>query len=139
LTFAFRQAVFALAEMEEILVESETSHIREILDKRMLDNPQYWQKHYSGSPRQQQISRFYSFSDRIRYYWTDSEVQTTFERLMNNLGITELPLSLVSEYLPRQYEKIRDGKIKNLAHILLLDRITDVLNDYAFACGNYPL
>ena len=139
LTFAFREAVFALAEMEEILVEGEASHIREILGKRMQENPTYWQKHYGGSPRQQQISRFYSFSDRIRYYWTDAEVQTAFGQLMENLGDTQLPLSLVSEYMPRQYEKIRDRKIKNHARTLLLDRITDVLNDYAFACGNFPV
>ena len=138
LTFAFREAVFALAEMEEILVEGETSRIRETLDERMLEYPSYWQRHYSGSPRQQQISRFYSFSDRIRYYWTDSEVQTAFEQLMKNLGDAQLPLSLLSEYLPRQYEKIRHGEIKNHVRALLLERICDVLNDYAAACVGTP-
>ncbi len=139
LTFALREAVFALAEMEEILVEAETSHIRAILDRRMQDNPAYWQKHYDGSPRQQQISRFYSFSDRIRYYWADPEVQAAFERLMQNLGEAPLPLSLLSQFLPRQYEKIRLGKIKNQTRALLLEQVTEVLDDYAFACGNEPV
>jgi D-tagatose-1,6-bisphosphate aldolase subunit GatZ/KbaZ len=138
LTFAFRQAVFALAEMEEIIVENETSHIREILGLRMQANPTYWQKHYGGSPRQQEISLFYSFSDRIRYYWADPEVKKAFARLLKNLENIQLPLSLISEYMPRQYEKIRDHKLNNHPKVLLLDRVGDVLNDYAFACGLNP-
>jgi len=133
LTFAFREAVFALAEMEEILVEGETSRIRETLDAAMKANPAHWQKHYGGSPPQQQIARFYSFSDRIRYYWADPHVQTALERLLHNLGDSPLPLSLLSQYLPRQYAKIRDGKLINLPRSLLLDGVTNVLNDYAFA------
>ncbi len=136
LTFAFREAVFALAEMEEILVEAETSQVRAVLDRRMQENPAHWHKHYDGSPRQQQMTRFYSFSDRIRYYWTDPEVQAAFKRLLDNLGKAPLPLSLLSQYLPRQYEKIRGSKIKNQVRALLLDRVTNVLDDYAFACGN---
>jgi len=135
LTFAFRQAVFALAEMEEILVEHGPSRIREILEMRMQANPAHWQKHYDGSPRQQQISRFYSFSDRIRYYWTDPEVQKAFEKLMTNLGDARLPLSLLSEFLPRQYEKIRSRELRNHPRALLLSGVGDVLDDYAFACG----
>ena len=138
LTFAFREAVFALAEMEEILIENETSRIRETLGMRMQANPAYWQKHYSGSPQQQQFSRFYSFSDRIRYYWTDFEVQAAFEKLMKNLSDIQLPLSLVSEYMPRQYEKIRDRRLGNHPKELLVDWVGDVIDDYAFACGLVP-
>jgi D-tagatose-1,6-bisphosphate aldolase subunit GatZ/KbaZ len=135
LTFAFREAVFALAEMEEILVEHDTSRIRETLEMRMQANPAHWQKHYGGSPRQQRISRLYSFSDRIRYYWSDPEVQKAFKKLLKNLGDAPLPLSLVSEFLPRQYEKIRAKELSNHPRALLLGRVGDVLDDYAFACG----
>lgn len=138
LTFAFREAVFALADIEEILVDGEISHLREILDRRMQANPAYWQKHYSGSPQQQRFSRFYSFSDRIRYYWSDPEVHNAFEMLMKNLGETRLPLSLISQYMPRQYEKIRDRRLRNHPKALLLDRVGEVLSDYAFACGLEP-
>jgi D-tagatose-1,6-bisphosphate aldolase subunit GatZ/KbaZ len=137
LTFAFREAVFALADMEEILVgKDRSSHIRDALDAAMLDNPSYWQKHYAGSPGHQKFARLYSFSDRIRYYWTFENVQTAFEHLLKNLEGRALPLSLISEYMPRQYAKIRSGEIQNRAPALLLGQIWEVLNDYAFACGH---
>jgi D-tagatose-1,6-bisphosphate aldolase subunit GatZ/KbaZ len=139
LTFAFREAVFALAEIEEILVEDETSHIRQVLEARMLANPANWLNHYGGSPRQQQISRFYSFSDRIRYYWADPQVQVAFKKLLANLGESPLPLSLLSQYLPCQYEKIRAGQLPNRPRLLLLDGVAAVLDDYASACGDDPV
>jgi D-tagatose-1,6-bisphosphate aldolase subunit GatZ/KbaZ len=136
LTFAFREAVFALAEMEEILVGRDRScHIRDALDGVMVENPAYWQKHYAGTPEQQKFARLYSFSDRIRYYWKFERVQAALEQLWMNLGDRAFPLSLVSEYMPRQYEKVRRGEIQNRPSSLLLGKIRDVLNDYAFACG----
>jgi D-tagatose-1,6-bisphosphate aldolase subunit GatZ/KbaZ len=138
LTFAFREAVFALAEMEEILVEGATSNIRQVLEARMLANPANWHKHYGGSPRQQQIARFYSFSDRIRYYWADPQVQAALDSLLANLGDSPLPLSLLSQHLPRQYDCLRLGTLRNTPRAILLDSVVHVLDDYAFACGNDP-
>jgi D-tagatose-1,6-bisphosphate aldolase subunit GatZ/KbaZ len=134
LTFAFREAVFALAEIEEILYET-PSRIRETLEVAMLTNPVHWKKHYSGDAQTQEIARHFSFSDRIRYYWNTPENQKAFEHLMTNLGERSLPLTLLSQYLPEQYKKIRTGQIKNHPRTILLDRIMEVLNDYAFACG----
>jgi D-tagatose-1,6-bisphosphate aldolase subunit GatZ/KbaZ len=101
----------------------------------MLDNPFHWQKHYAGSPENQKFARFFSFSDRIRYYWPVPGVQTAFEHLMANLEEHQpLPLSLVSQYLPRQFEQIRDGRLENHPRALLLGRVQDVLEVYRIAC-----
>jgi D-tagatose-1,6-bisphosphate aldolase subunit GatZ/KbaZ len=139
LTFAFREAVFALAEMEEILVKNTPSHIRETLVAAMDKNSTHWQKHYGGTPEQQEFSRIYSFSDRIRYYWALPEVQASFEKLLKNLGSSPLPLSLVSQYMPLQYRKIQNRTINNHPHFLLLDHVMDVLADYSMACGDYSI
>jgi D-tagatose-1,6-bisphosphate aldolase subunit GatZ/KbaZ len=135
LTFAFREAAFALAEIEEKLVETETSHLRETLETAMLNNPAEWQKHYGGTSQHQRIARAFSFSDRIRYYWNYPTVKTAFNLLLNNLGNDPLPLSLISQYLPIQYEKIRDGQLTNHPRTLLLSQVKDVLDDYQFACS----
>jgi D-tagatose-1,6-bisphosphate aldolase subunit GatZ/KbaZ len=135
LTFAFREAVFALADMESILVDGEVSHIREALETAMLENPGYWQKHYGGTPQQLKFARSFSFSDRIRYYWTVPSVQAAFERLLNNLSNAPLPLSLISEYMPRQYERIRSGELENHPRGLLRDQVMVVLDDYHYASG----
>jgi len=134
LTFAFREAVFALAEMETLLVDGEISNLRETLEAAMLENPTHWQNHYSGSLKNQKFSRANSFSDRIRYYWNVPAVQNAFSRLLGNLGVRPLPLSLLSQYFPKQYEKVRSGELKNHPREILLNRVMDVLDDYAFAC-----
>ncbi len=135
LTFAFREAVFALAEIEEALCEM-PSRIRETLEVAMVTNPVHWKKHYSGDALSQKLARSFSFSDRIRYYWNTPETQQAFECLMNNLGDKPLPLALLSQYLPKQYEKVRSREVKNHPRELLLARVTDVLDDYdVCACG----
>lgn len=135
LTFAFREAVFALAEIEAALFET-PSRIRETLEVAMLTNPVHWKKHYGGDAHTQKFARSFSFSDRIRYYWNTPETQQAFERLMHNLGEKPLPLALLSQYLPEQYEKVRSGELKNHPRELLLARVTDVLDIYASACQN---
>lgn len=134
LTFAFREAVFALAAIEEALCKT-PSQIPETLEFAMLTNPVHWKKHYSGDAQTQKFARSFSFSDRIRYYWNTPETQHAFEQLMLNLGEKSLPLALLSQYLPEQYEKVRSGELQNHPRALLLGRVMDVLGDYAFACG----
>jgi D-tagatose-1,6-bisphosphate aldolase subunit GatZ/KbaZ len=97
LTFAYREAIFALALMEDELFRPVSrSNIMTVLEEVMLRQPQHWRKYYSGSPAEQAFKRRYSLSDRIRYYWTQSEVQHAQERLMNNLSAVPLPLTVVS-------------------------------------------
>ena len=40
----------------------------------MLEKPGYWEKYYHGDAEQQRVLRTYSYSDRVRYYWTDDEI-----------------------------------------------------------------
>ena len=69
LTFAFREAVFALALMEDELVPSyEHSNIISVLDDVMREHPEHWVRYYHGNEAEQALKRKYSFSDRIRYY-----------------------------------------------------------------------
>ncbi|RPH59780.1 MAG: tagatose-bisphosphate aldolase [Chloroflexi bacterium] len=136
LTFAFREAVFALALMEnELLPAVERSNIIAVLEDAMLRNPGHWQKHYHGSPAQQAFARKYSLSDRLRYYWPDPQVQVAFEKLLANLGQKPLPFSLLSQFAPREYAKIRNGGSENNPHALILSRIDRVLSDYNSACS----
>jgi len=136
LTFAFREAVFALAMMEnELLAPSERSRLIETLDQVMLREPAFWKEHYHGTPEQMAVARKYSLSDRSRYYWGSPAVQTALGRLFLNLRANALPLTLISQYLPVQLERIRSGQIENTPEALVLDKIDSVLEEYALACG----
>jgi D-tagatose-1,6-bisphosphate aldolase subunit GatZ/KbaZ len=139
LTFAFREAVFALAMMETEWLskrkEVELSNIQQALDKAMLDNPMHWKQYYTGSRAYLQFARKYSFSDRSRYYWPDAGVQKSLARLLDNLKRHPVPLALLSQFLPMQYERVRAGALPNVPRAHIHDKIRHVLTDYAHACG----
>jgi len=129
LTFAMREAIFALAEIEDQIC-AQPSLIREALEAAMLTNPSHWQKHYAGTGEEQKFYRQYSFSDRSRYYWNAPEVRLAFEKLIANLEEKVIPLTLISQYFPQEYVEIRQGSLVNSPRELILRRITRVLEDY---------
>ena len=139
LTFAFREADYALSWIEEELLAREssagTSSLEQVLDQSMLANPVYWEKYYSGDESELKFARKYSFSDRSRYYWPVPDVQQALSKLFENLERKTVPLTLLSQYMPVQYNKVRSGELANSPKAWVYDRIKDVLSDYAFACG----
>ena len=131
LTFAFRQAAFALSFIEAELVEPDArSGLAQALETAMLRTPRYWQAHYHGTPAEQAFARRYSLSDRVRYYWTDPAVQAALARLLSNLSPRQLPLSLLSQFTPAQYGRVRDGRLANDPQAILQDAVEQVLADY---------
>lgn len=134
LTYAFRQAVFALAMLEDEMFPADMrSNLLEVIDGVMLRHPQDWQKYYSGSPVEQALKRKYSLSDRMRYYWPHPEIQVALQRLLCNLGEKPLPPTLVSQFVPEQMLRKQD-LLTPQAFILAC--ITAVLQDYIAACGH---
>jgi len=136
LTFAFREAVFALAMMENELIPAETrSNLVEVLEDVMTRQPEHWQKYYHGDETAQRLARKFSRSDRLRYYWGNPQVQAAIGRLLHNIEEKSLPLALVSQYVAGQWERIRSGQIENTPEAVILDKVNSVLEEYAFACG----
>lgn len=138
LTFAFREAVLAL---ERIEVESlslkrgvSLSRLGETLESVMVKNPEHWDSYYRGEDAA--LFRRYGYSDRIRYYWARDEVQSRLDALLDNLSRRPIPLTLISQYLPGQYRKVRLGKMAPKPEELIRGRIDDVLDDYFGACGS---
>jgi D-tagatose-1,6-bisphosphate aldolase subunit GatZ/KbaZ len=139
LTFAFREAVFALSAIEhEWLTHRKgvrLSQVREALEAAMLRNPAYWRSYYRGNEDEMRFARIYSYSDRCRYYWVDATVQQELAQLQANLGASPPPLTLVSEYLPIQFEAIRSGRLLANSEDMIQEHIRAVLRVYAAACG----
>jgi D-tagatose-1,6-bisphosphate aldolase subunit GatZ/KbaZ len=135
LTFALREALFSLAAIEEELLPAKASSgLRQVLESVMLDRPEYWQSHYHGDGNARRLARGYSYSDRVRYYWPDSQIDDAFERLVRNLADEPIPLPLVSQYLPLQYRKVREEALKATPRELIIDHIQDILRQYHAAC-----
>ena len=54
--------------------------------------------------------------------------------MFSNLAAREIPQTLLSQYLPRQYERVRQGGLDNEPEALVFDRVRDTLQDYVVAC-----
>jgi D-tagatose-1,6-bisphosphate aldolase subunit GatZ/KbaZ len=101
----------------------------------MLDEPKHWRKYYEGDTTQIRFARKYSLSDRSRYYWPAGDVQNATLALLENLNAQPIPLTLLSQFFPVQFRKIREGVLRNSPNALVLDRIQEVLSDYEYACS----
>ncbi|RVW01028.1 D-tagatose-bisphosphate aldolase, class II, non-catalytic subunit [Rhodococcus spongiicola] len=135
LTFAMREALFALALIEDELVPTDVrSHLIDVIERRMLARPEYWEGYYDGDPEEQRIARRFSFSDRLRYYWPDPEIEAAVDRLYENLARVSIPLPLISQFLPDQYARVHAGVLAPEPHELVRDKIRDALRPYAAAC-----
>jgi len=138
LTFVYREALFALENMEVELLGKDfpnLSRLSETLEKTMIENPKYWEKYYPGDKKKQLFKRKYSFSDRSRYYWPVTELEGAKKRLFENLRKSTIPASLLSQFMPYQFYQVCDGKITTDPGELVHSYIQIVTGIYSRACG----
>lgn len=135
LTFALRESLFALSFIEQELVDNTLlSNLREVCEDVMLESPAGWDKFYPNEKNNLSTYRRYSFSDRIRYYWNNEVIDKAVEKLFENLKGIEIPLPLLSQFMPKQYDAVIAGKLENSPKALVLNNIMQVTEIYADAC-----
>lgn len=134
LTFGLREGLFALDLMEQVLIPAEKrANFVDTLERVMLEQPGNWKKYYHGDEHQQAIKRKFSFSDRIRYYLTNAEVKAAMDQLLQNMTEVDIPLSMLHQYMPLQYYKVRDGLLALEARELVKDCVITFAEDYVTA------
>jgi D-tagatose-1,6-bisphosphate aldolase subunit GatZ/KbaZ len=135
LTFAFRQAVYALAAIEARWPAiGQPSNLRQVMDDLMRAHPQHWRHHYHGSDAVLDFLRHYSYRDRIRYYWPRPEAVRALDQMIRNLS-GAIPDALLSEFFPDLYPDICRGSLSADPRSLIGRRIQNALAPYADACG----
>ncbi len=135
-TFALREALFALAAIEdELLPASQRSHLVDVLDRCMVEHPRYWKAHYQGDEHQLRLLRRYALSDRCRYYWGEPEVREAVDTLVSNLRRTPPPRTLLSQFLPEQQRAIESGRLSADPEALIQHKVAGRLAEYARACA----
>jgi D-tagatose-1,6-bisphosphate aldolase subunit GatZ/KbaZ len=131
LTFALREAVFALAMIEnELIPFQERSNIISVLDNVMMEHPEYWVKYYHGVEREKAFKRKFSLSDRIRYYWTHPLVQDAFTKMIINLNQISLPRPVLNQYVPDICAKNKNELETITPEVVLLSKVKNVLVDF---------
>ena len=140
ITFALREALFALSHIEEMLADEDGKiggkslvGFPEVLENVMLENPKDWIKHYHGTDAQKKLERKYSLSDRCRYYFSTEEIQNAIANLYANINSVKIPLGLLHQYMPKQFEKVACGKLALDAESLVTDFVCEVMEIYEYA------
>lgn len=134
LTFALREGLFALSAMEKYLIPEELrANFVETLEYVMLQDQSNWKKHYHGNEDALFLKRKFSLSDRCRYYLSSPTIKACIQKLFDNIDNTSIPLSMLHQYMPQQYYKVRDGILPLTAHSLVKDCVVSAIEDYNFA------
>jgi D-tagatose-1,6-bisphosphate aldolase subunit GatZ/KbaZ len=137
LTFALRECLYNLELIErEILkgtARTNQSDLSETLERAMVAEPRHWKDYYVGSESQKRFARKYSLSDRSRYYWSRPEVVDSVERLFANLRSTEIPWTLLSQFLPLHYAAVRESRLGTDPRELVRESVRQVLEGYSVA------
>jgi D-tagatose-1,6-bisphosphate aldolase subunit GatZ/KbaZ len=133
-TYALRETLWALAAIARELPGGDAEEdLREVALRTMYADPQHWRSHYRD-PSRTALDLQFSLSDRIRYYWPHPRIQAACASLLSRLRRTGVPLTLLSQYLPHQYEAVRAGQLPASADALLADGIGRALRPYMHAC-----
>jgi D-tagatose-1,6-bisphosphate aldolase subunit GatZ/KbaZ len=137
LTFALREVLYGL-DMIAAIRDDTIQILQPAMEALMTREPGHWARYYPGTADEQRIQRHYSYSDRIRYYWTHPAARQAVAGLMARLGEAALPETLISQYLAAAWPEIMAGTTRPTAPALVQAAIRRVLQNYAAACSAEP-
>jgi D-tagatose-1,6-bisphosphate aldolase subunit GatZ/KbaZ len=134
-TYALRETLWGLAAIaHELPGGADLEDLRAIAIEVMRSDPRHWRSYYHDAGRETLDLQF-SLSDRIRYYWPNPRIKQAYESLLARLRGVVLPLTLLSQFLPHQYEAVRAGRLQAEVDALLNEGIALALRPYMRACG----
>lgn len=134
LTFAYREALYALDLVASDIVPGYGDRpLARAMEALMVDVPGSWSGYYHGDETALRIQRHFSYSDRIRYYWTRPEAEAAVEALLSALSGVRIPETVLHQYLPTIVPQEADR-----AEDILIAAVDRVLAIYDGAAANRP-
>ncbi|MEQ1951630.1 class II D-tagatose-bisphosphate aldolase, non-catalytic subunit [Mesorhizobium sp. CN2-181] len=133
LTFAFRQAVTALAHIEAALNLTEPSRILEVIAEEMRANSRDWRA-YVAADDHEVTMMLYGLSDRVRYYWPRPAIQTALKKLYANIASVRPEPGLVAQFTGRLVEA--GSEPAGLARRIIDTMVGEVVRKYRAATGD---
>jgi D-tagatose-1,6-bisphosphate aldolase subunit GatZ/KbaZ len=135
LTFAMRESLYKLGEIESRLPEIDRpARLSEVLERTMLQKPEFWQAHYHGSEGELFFLRHNSLRDRIRYYWHEPAVKEAVAQLIRNLR-RPIPLTLLRRFLPEISDQVECDLLPAEPRAVVKAYIRRALEPYVRVCG----
>lgn len=133
LTFAFRQAVMALAGIEAAMGVAEPSRIIEIIRAEMEGDPAQWRAYVAPGSRATAMM-LYGLSDRVRYYWPRPAIQAALTRLYGNIAASSPEPGIVAQFTGGLVDGTGDPT--TLARRVIDRMVGDVVDKYRGAAAS---
>jgi D-tagatose-1,6-bisphosphate aldolase subunit GatZ/KbaZ len=131
LTFALREALYGLQYIAQTLRPGWGERgLIECMEEVMLSDPSHWREHYHGDADSERVLRHFSYSDRIRYYWPDARATAAVTTLLTRLDERDIPATLLSQFLSRQYARVAAGDREATGRELVIGAVRDALAPY---------
>jgi D-tagatose-1,6-bisphosphate aldolase subunit GatZ/KbaZ len=133
LTFTLREALMSLEQIERLLLRGTgrpLSDFSACLEHAMLTDESQWASHYRGNGADKLIAIKFSYFDRARYYLHCDEVAKAIDALIANLSGIEIPLPMLSQFMPEQYSKACRSELEPTPRNLIADRIQSLFDGY---------
>ncbi len=109
LTFAYRQAIYALDHIRAHLIPSQNGYaVYNVMEDAMLQDKTSWQGHYEGDEASLKLQRHFGYADRIRYYWPQENPQQALQKLEDDLQEKAAPLPLIEQYFDTKTLELAD-------------------------------
>lgn len=128
LTAAYREAVVAMACIEDWLPVAVKSNIMAVIAKVMDADPKYWQGYIANDARAE-LMKIYGLSDRIRYYWPDRTIKDALKILHANIDGASGEIGLIA-----QFANLPELRTLPLSQEIIQARVGAVVNKYSSAC-----
>jgi D-tagatose-bisphosphate aldolase class II non-catalytic subunit len=133
LTFAYREAVFAMAAIEDHLAVDQRSAMISVVNDVMNSNDRHWRA-YIPKGSDEPVLKLFGLSDRVRYYWPDSKIAAAVSRLQANINHHQVPSGLVM-----QYAGALEPGTDPLSTRIINHKLGAVVRKYLTACGQSVL
>ena len=128
LTAAYREAVVAMACIEDLLPIKTKSNILAVIANAMDANPKYWQGYIADDSRTS-LMKIFGLSDRIRYYWPDATIQKALKVLHANIDAASGEIGLIA-----QFADLPEQRPMPLSQEIIQARVGAVVKKYLSAC-----
>ena len=128
LTAAYREAIVAMACIEDRLPIAEKSSIMSVIAKVMDADPKYWQD-YIASDARTELMKIFGLSDRIRYYWPNGAIQSALKILHANIDRASNEIGLVTQFV-----ELPERQTLPLSQEIIQTKVGRVVAKYSSAC-----
>ena len=128
LTAAYREAIVAMACIEDRLPIAEKSSIMSVVAKVMDADPKYW-RGYIAIDARTELMKIFGLSDRIRYYWPNGAIQSALKILHANIDRSSNEIGLVTQFV-----ELPERQTLPLSQEIIQAKVGRVVAKYLSAC-----